>query len=216
MQILQRISYSRYQLLSKAIIALFSIACCSALTAQVPASVSVTRILDKPMIGPEIHPSIGENIQGPSLIKVPDWVPNRLGNYYLYFADHKGLYIRLAYADDLTGPWQVHASGSLQIEESFFAPTPPPISDGELQRLVEQRRASGSRVSHDLALELTLPHIASPDVHVDEANQRIIMYYHGLEGPGFQHSRVAISVDGIHFTAFEENLGRTYYASFRP
>ena len=26
------------------------------------------------------------NINGPSLIKVPDWVKNPLGNYYLYFA----------------------------------------------------------------------------------------------------------------------------------
>jgi hypothetical protein len=26
--------------------------------------------------------------------------------YYLYFADHKGDYIRLAYAEALMGPWQ--------------------------------------------------------------------------------------------------------------
>ena len=59
-------------------------------------TVKVTRVLDKPIIGPDIHPSIGVNIQGPSLIRVPDWVENPLGKYYLYFADHKGLYIRLA------------------------------------------------------------------------------------------------------------------------
>ncbi|GIT32543.1 MAG: hypothetical protein Ct9H300mP3_00740 [Gammaproteobacteria bacterium] len=29
--------------------------------------------------------------------------------------------------------------------------------------------------------DMTIPHIASPDVHVDEAGQEIIMYYHGLE-----------------------------------
>ncbi|GIT64032.1 MAG: hypothetical protein Ct9H300mP22_4320 [Gammaproteobacteria bacterium] len=44
------------------------------------------------------------NIQGPSLIKVPEWIENPLGKYYLYFADHKGLYIRLAYADELQDP----------------------------------------------------------------------------------------------------------------
>ena len=38
---------------------------------------------------------MGGNIQGPSLIKVPDWVENPLGNYYLYFADHRGIYIRI-------------------------------------------------------------------------------------------------------------------------
>ena len=91
-------------------------------------SVKVTRLLDKPIIGPDLHPSIGVNIQGPSLIKVPEWIENPLGKYYLYFADHKGLYIRLAYADELAGPWNIYAPGSLKIEHSYFAPVPPPVS----------------------------------------------------------------------------------------
>jgi hypothetical protein len=56
----------------------------------------ISRIVDRPIISPKTHPSIGANIQGPSLIRVPDWVEGRLGAYYLYFADHKGSYIRLA------------------------------------------------------------------------------------------------------------------------
>ena len=39
---------------------------------------------------------MGDNINGPSLIRVPNWVEGRLSRYYLYFADHKGAYIRLA------------------------------------------------------------------------------------------------------------------------
>ena len=178
-------------------------------------TVKVTRLLDKPVIGPDIHPSIGVNIQGPSLIRIPNWVENPLGKYYLYFADHKGLYIRLAYADNLTGPWQVHEPGSLRIEDSYFTPTRPEISEEALAEMIEGRRASGSRTSHDLAVELTQPHIASPDVHVNEDSQQIIMYYHGLEGPGFQHSRVATSNDGINFTAGSENIGRTYMRAFK-
>lgn len=190
------------------------------LNAQEPdlSSVKITRVLEKPIIGPDLHPSIGVNIQGPSLIRVPDWIQNPLGNYYLYFADHKGLYIRLAYADELTGPWKIHTPGSLRIEHSYFAPTPPPISDEQLAELTAARRGVsglGSPVSHDLALEFTLPHIASPDVHVDNENQRIVMYYHGLEGPAFQHSRVATSEDGIDFFAREENIGRTYFRAFK-
>ena len=53
-------------------------------------SIRVERLLDAPIIGPALHPSIGENIQGPSLIRVPEWVESPLGRYYLYFADHKG------------------------------------------------------------------------------------------------------------------------------
>jgi hypothetical protein len=78
------------------------------------------RLLDRPVISPELDPSIGLNIQGPSAIRVPDWVPGRLGKYYLYFADHKGSYIRLAYADQVTGPWRIHVSGSLQLAQSCF------------------------------------------------------------------------------------------------
>lgn len=192
----------------------------SPLIAQGPdlSSINVIRILDRPIIGPDLHSTLGVNIQGPSLIRVPDWVSNPLGKYYLYFADHKGLYIRLAYADELTGPWQIHAPGSLTIEDSYFAPTPPPISDEQLAELTAARRGVsglGSPVSHDLALEFTLPHIASPDVHVDNENQKIIMYYHGLEGPAFQHSRVATSDDGIDFLAREENIGRSYFRTFK-
>ena len=46
--------------------------------------VRVERLLDGPIITPDLHPSIGENIQGPSLIRVPEWVQNPLGAYYLY------------------------------------------------------------------------------------------------------------------------------------
>ncbi|NCG39796.1 MAG: hypothetical protein GWP30_02270, partial [Actinobacteria bacterium] len=70
-----------------------------------PADVTATRLGNGPIITPGMDARMGGNIQGPSLIKVPDWVENPLGNYYLYFADHRGTYIRMAYADDVTGPW---------------------------------------------------------------------------------------------------------------
>ena len=54
---------------------------------------------------------MGDNINGPSLIRVPDWIPSALGKYYLYFAHHQGTYIRLAYADQLEGPWRLYSPG---------------------------------------------------------------------------------------------------------
>ena len=92
----------------------------------------VRRLVDGPIIGPALHPSIGMNIQGPSLIRVPEWIEDRLGAYYLYFADHKGSYIRLAYADQLGGPWQVHPPGSLHLAQSGFLTAPPTVSPNEL------------------------------------------------------------------------------------
>ena len=74
------------------------------LDAQASSNVRVERLLDAPIIAPGIHPSVGENIQGPSVIKVPEWVDDPLGDYYLYFADHKGLYIRPVSYTHLTLP----------------------------------------------------------------------------------------------------------------
>ena len=179
--------------------------------------VHATRLVDAPIISAQTDPSIGENIQGPSLIRVPDWVVDPLGRYYLYFADHKGAYIRLAYADELEGPWRVHVPGSLQLVESHFPTEPPEVPDGGREMVYERYRAAGidpETLLHDPVFELTAPHIASPDVHVDERNRRIIMYYHGLSGFGVQESRVATSSDGIHFQAREEVLGRTYMRAF--
>jgi len=127
---------------------------------------------------------MGENVNGPSLIRVPDWVAARLARYYLYFAHHDGHYIRLAYADHLDGPWKVHTPGVLPLKDAGFA-----------------------------------GHIASPDVHVDHAERRIRMYFHGSDQPsapgrGPQYSRVAISGDGLHFKCAGENLGAPYFRVF--
>lgn len=180
-----------------------------------PVSLTVSRIGDGPIIYPGLSESIGENIQGPSLIRAPDWVANPLGRYYLYFADHKGSYIRLAYADDLGGPWQIHESGSLQLNETPFLQTAPQLTAAQVAEVEANFKARGVRISHDVVSEVTAPHIASPDVHVDRENQQVIMYYHGLEGVGHQVTRVAVSKDGIAYTSNSEILGRTYWRSFQ-
>ena len=166
--------------------------CCSALQAAEPFDITVTRLGDGPIITPEMDTRMGGNIQGPSLIKVPDWVESPLGNYYLYFADHRGTYIRMAYADEVTGPWTVYSPGSLTLEDSYFPTTCPPCSP-----------APGSNAP-------LYAHIASPDVHVREDLQQIVMYYHG-RGEGRQFTRVAVSRDGINFDGREEDLGRAYF-----
>jgi hypothetical protein len=63
---------------------------------------------------------MGDNINGPSLIRVPTWLERPLARYYLYFAHHNGRYIRLALADNLQGPWQTYEHGVLPLETSLF------------------------------------------------------------------------------------------------
>lgn len=144
----------------------------------------VERLTHQPIIHPRMDDRIGDNINGPSLMRVPDWVEQPLGRYYLYFAHHDGHYIRLAYSDDLVGPWTVYRDGVLPLAQAGFA-----------------------------------GHIASPDVHVDQARHQIRLYYHGSETPsgggGEQSTRVALSHDGLHFTALPALLGRPYFRVFQ-
>lgn len=80
------------------------------------AQLKVRRFEQNPIIRSEMLPGDdGRNINGPSLIRVPAWVKSPLGRYYLYFAHHNGKYIRLAYADHLEGPWQIHTPGVLHL-----------------------------------------------------------------------------------------------------
>lgn len=164
--------------------------------AQQGAVPRVVRLLDEPIIRPEMDARMGSNIQGPSLIRVPDWVENPLGKYYLYFADHKGDYIRLAYADSLTGPWQIYSPGTLTLEQSFFPQTCPPCS-------VPQGSTAPAYA-----------HIASPDVHVRDDLQQIVMYVHGRD-PRVQVTRYATSKDGLHFEGHPEVMGKPYFRVFQ-
>ena len=145
---------------------------------------SVRRFDANPIITPGLHPSLGDNINGPSLVRAPPWIEEPLGRYYLYFAHHDGDHIRLACSDSLEGPWTVHGGGVLPLGASLFA-----------------------------------GHVASPDVHVDAERREVRLYYHGSDtrtgAGGEQSTRVALSHDGLHFTARPEKLGVPYFRVFR-
>lgn len=79
----------------------------------------ITRFPENPIIHAGLDEQIGHNINGPSLIRMPEWVPQPLGRYYLYFAHHQGSFIRMAYADEINGPWKIHKGGVLQLDDTF-------------------------------------------------------------------------------------------------
>ena len=43
------------------------------------------------------------------------WYVGHLGKFYLYFADHAGSRIKLAYADKISGPWTLYEGGVLDL-----------------------------------------------------------------------------------------------------
>ena len=161
------------------------------------------RITATPIVRPHMDDRMGDNIGTPSVIRVPEWLPNPLGRYYLYFSHHKGHFIRMAFADALTGPWTVHRPGVLDITESLFPPEDPP----ELpvaQRPVWAKHMKGGYL---------YAHIASPDVHVRDADRCLYMYFHGLMPNGDQLTRLAVSSDGLTFQVLPLFLARPISAS---
>lgn len=166
--------------------------------------VTATRLVAEPIVRPRMDGRMGGNINGPALLRMPDWATGRLGRYHLYFSDHVGRYIRLAYADALIGPWTMHEPGVLDIADSLFEPVDPPAPP-EAERPTWAGMMKG---------EYLYAHIASPDVHVDPAKRRILMYFHGLLRNGDQKTRLAVSGDGLRFEVLEPLLGPPYFRAF--
>lgn len=163
--------------------------------------VRVRRLGTGPIVHQAMDPSLGDNINGPSLVRIPDWVPRALGRYYLYFAHHEGRHIRLAIADRLTGPWRIHRPGALHLSETPLPQRPPdlPQPDWAVQKGVDG----------------LYPHIASPDVHLDHEARRLVMYFHGLDHDGEQRSLAASSADGLAWQVDPARIGPYYLRIFR-
>ncbi len=165
-------------------------------------------VITRRMFADAGHDRLGSNINGPSVIRVPDWIPparraNPKARYYLYFAHHHGRFIRMAWAVNVAGPYTLHGLDG-------------PDADGARGVL-----ALGPDGRIDLAHGLALKgHIASPDVHVDGENRRIRMYFHGPadhRGSNVgQKSFAAQSADGLDFNAGIEPviLGLAYFRVF--
>ncbi len=167
-------------------------------------AVRATRLGRGPIIRPHMDARMGANINGPAIVATPDWAHERLGRYHLYFSAHKGTYIRLAYADAIGGPWTIHTPGVLDVRQSLFeAVDPPEPPPGERPAWAAKMKGG-----------YLYAHIASPDVHLDHANRRILMYYHGLLANGDQQTRLAVSDDGLHFRPLEPLLGPPYFRAF--
>jgi hypothetical protein len=116
----------------------------------------------------------------------------------MYFANHRGYFIRLAYADAIGGPWNVYEPGVLHVRDTAFYRSQP-----------DRSRFGGNNT-----------HLASPEVFVDQPNRRIVLWTHGWYSNGEhwpttpaeaqrwaaeqgygQFTQAATSGDGLSFAA---------------
>ncbi|MBC8125894.1 MAG: hypothetical protein H8M99_01935 [Gloeobacteraceae cyanobacterium ES-bin-144] len=157
------------------------------------------------------------NINGPSCVRIPDWVPaasraHPTAVYYLYFGHHSGKFIRMAWAAHIGGPWTAFQMGS----------SVPLNNRGVLSLGTSDNISPGNGIK-------VKEHIASPQVLIDDANQQFVMYYHGPadynSSDKGQSSFVATSADGLNFKLPAQggqpghgtrpvNLGDSYFRVF--
>ena len=166
------------------------------------ATVEAHRLPDNPIITPSTAgydaEKLGDNINGPSLIRVPDWLPNPLGKYYLYFANHGGKHIRLAYADHVEGPWRIYEPGTLHLDQTNFwahIASPDVHVDHEQKRI---RMYFHGPITEEERLNNAFAEVDHP------------------EGPfyGNQYTGVALSHDGINFDAQPQKIASFYFRVF--
>ncbi len=164
----------------------------------------IERFFSSPIIYPCMDDRMGSNINGPAIIRMPNWCKDKLGTYHLYFSDHKGKYIRLAYANEITGPWNIYSEGALDLSDSLFILEDPPEPPKEKRPPWAKKMKGGYLYAH----------IASPDLHIDSQTKIFKMYYHGLLSNGNQVTRLATSKDGLKFFPLKPILGPPYFRAF--
>ncbi len=157
------------------------------------------RMSDQPIIHVDLHPRLKQeaekegyiNINGPNLIRVPDWVENSLEKYYLYFAHHKGSYIKMAYTDSLGGDWKMYDEEILPLERSGLVTVAGKNSNlntlrkynscSESIALIEIGKATqksfekGKKESGKSSAPTT-PHLASPEVVINKTDSFILSW----------------------------------------
>lgn len=181
--------------------------------AQGGPAIEVRRLAQNPLVTVTSSPTLGGNVNGPTVIRVPEWVPGRLGKYYMYFANHMGDFIRLAYADRVSGPWTIYEPGVLHVRDTAFYRDQPDPKE---------------------ALADFYTHVASPDILVDDASKRVVMWVHGWwtngerwpaslagartwsreKGYG-QYTQAAVSTNGLTFAVRPSITKTSYLRVFR-
>lgn len=180
---------------------------------QTPASLTVQRVPQNPLITVSSSKTLGDNVNGPTVVRVPSWVQRPLGRYYMYFANHMGTFVRMAYAPAVTGPWTVYEPGVLDVRDTaFYREQPDPVE----------------------TLADFYTHVASPEILLESAPPRMVMWTHGWWTRGEkwpvkpaearswarehaygQFTQAAVSTDGVHFTVQPAITRTSYLRVFR-
>ena len=144
------------------------------------------RFATNPLITFASNVSVGRNINGPAVMRVPAFVKKPLGRYYMYFGHHSGQFIRLAYADQPQGPWHIYRPGVLPLQEIAVA-----------------SGFYGHIASPDLFINL-------------EQQRIYLYFHALHPSRSDQCSGIAVSDDGLHFHLVHPEPINTFYMRLLP
>ena len=88
------------------------------------------------------------------------------------------------------------------------------MSEEQAKQIRDYAVSNKIKFAHDIVKEVTTPHIASPDVLVDDENKRIVMFFHGLEDVGVQVTRAAYQ-KMVSTLLPRQKTWRTYWRNFK-
>ena len=128
--------------------------------------------------------SNSDNTGFPSVVRLPDWLDaadraHPSARYYMYWGNHTGDFIRMKWAASLNGTW-----------------TDYDVNAGAIKGVFDVGGNDPMRNDYD--------HVSAPDVIIDDANQRFVMYFHGQReasnpAPRVHERFVATSGTGLNF-----------------
>lgn len=159
--------------------------------------IQANRLPTNPLVGPTTLPFSFDGTYDtnfPTVIAAPDWLEPRLGDYYMFFSDHHGLYISLAYSNSPQGPWMVYAPPVLTLGQVYAV-------NGDAFNVTNRSESA---------------EVASADVFVDNVNRRLGMYFHARV-PANNYAILAgisFSDNGLNFTALPGFLTTAYVRHF--
>lgn len=134
----------------------------------------------------------------------------------MYFSHHKGEYIKMAYSDSINGRWTIYNDKILSLKNSTlitYRTTQSNLKDVFNHNNSNETFALLSQLDfkkNNTSVDSNDPHIASPEIIINNESKEIVMFFHGMVSGNIQKSKIAISKDGLNFNAKSKILTGPY------
>ena len=113
----------------------------------------------------------------------------------------------MAYSDSINGRWTIYNDKILSLKNSTlitYRTTQSNLKDVFNHNNSNETFALLSQLDfkkNNTSVDSNDPHIASPEIIINNESKEIVMFFHGMVSGNIQKSKIAISKDGLNFNA---------------